>query len=304
MNAAIRAVTRQAIHNGYTVYGIERGFLGIINREIRELGPRDVGGIITSGGTVLKTARFPEFKEVAMQEKAYSVLQDMGIESLIVIGGDGSMAGAEALSRLGLNTMTIPATIDNDMNGTEYTIGFDTAINTVVDAVGKIRDTSNSHERIAIVEVMGRHAGHIALQSGLACGAEIVIIPEVEISLDAVCNRINESHQMGKEFSIILVAEGTYGGQAVKDYIKSHTYFDPSLTVLGYLQRGGSPSAFDSLLAARMSSAALEAIAKGEKNQILGYIEGRIKAIPYEVACNYKFPLDISQYTLLTTLSR
>ena len=160
MNAAIRAITRKAIHEGFSVYGIERGFEGIINSEIRPLHARDVGGIITTGGTILRTARYPEFKNLDVQQRAYRILQDFGIDHLIVIGGDGSQAGAEALMRLGQSTITIPCTIDNDMNGTQYTIGFDTALNTVVDAVGRIRDTSNSHERVAIIEVMGRHAGH------------------------------------------------------------------------------------------------------------------------------------------------
>ncbi|WP_251422847.1 ATP-dependent 6-phosphofructokinase [Veillonella agrestimuris] len=304
MNAAIRAVTRLALRKGYQVYGIERGFLGIINSEIRQLSPRDVGGIITTGGTILRTARFPEFKEHRVQEKAYRILQEEGIDHLIVIGGDGSMAGAEALAALGQSTMTIPATIDNDMNGTQYTIGFDTALNTIVDAVGRIRDTSNSHERIAVVEVMGRHSGHLAVQAGLACGAEIVMIPEYPVDLEGLCKHINESHQMGKEYSVILVAEGQLGGAAVKAYIKEHTYFDPSLTVLGYLQRGGSPSAFDGLLAARMSQVALQLIESGEKNQITGYIDGAIRGIPYEDTARYRFPLEEEAYQLISILSR
>ena len=244
MNAAIRAITRKAIHEGFSVYGIERGFEGIINSEIRPLHARDVGGIITTGGTILRTARYPEFKNLDVQQRAYRILQDFGINHLIVIGGDGSQAGAEALMRLGQSTITIPCTIDNDMNGTQYTIGFDTALNTVVDAVGRIRDTSNSHERVAIIEVMGRHAGHIALQAGLASGAELVLVPEYPMPLDEVCEHINKtSLQLGKEYSIILVAEGAYSSGEVKEYIKQHTYFDPSLTVLGYLQRGGAPSA-------------------------------------------------------------
>lgn len=304
MNAAIRAVTRLAIHKGYQVYGIERGFLGIINKEIRQLSPRDVGGIITTGGTILRTARFPEFKDKSVQEKAYDILQEEGIDHLIVIGGDGSMAGAEALAKLGQSTITIPATIDNDMSGTQYTIGFDTALNTIVDAVGRIRDTSNSHERIAVVEVMGRHSGNLAVQAGLACGAEIVMIPEYPVDLDKLCTHINESHQMGKEYSVIVVAEGQLGGPVVKEYIKDHTYFDPSLTVLGYLQRGGSPSAFDGLLAARMSQVALQLLEARMSNQITGYIDGKIRPIPYEEAQQYRFPLEEEVYNLISILSR
>lgn len=304
MNAAIRAITRKALHDGFSVYGIERGFQGIIHEQIRELGPRDVGGIITNGGTILRTARFPEFKDIHVQQKAYSILQDYGVNHLIVIGGDGSMAGAESLSRLGMSTMTIPATIDNDMNGTQYTIGFDSAVNTVVDAVRHIRDTSNSHERVAIVEVMGRHSGHIAVQSGLACGAEIVLVPEYPSDLNQVCKRIEESHALGKEYSIILVAEGAYSGAHVKEFIQEHTPFDPSLTVLGYLQRGGGPSAFDASLAARMSSAAIEALKNGESNNIIGYIDGDICLSTYKQAKSIHFNLHHSTYELLTELSR
>lgn len=303
MNAAIRAITRKAIHEGFSVYGIERGFEGIINSEIRPLHARDVGGIITTGGTILRTARYPEFKNLDVQQQAYRILQDFGIDHLIVIGGDGSQAGAEALMRLGQSTITIPCTIDNDMNGTQYTIGFDTALNTVVDAVGRIRDTSNSHERVAIIEVMGRHAGHIALQAGLASGAELVLVPEYPMPLDEVCEHINKTHQLGKEYSIILVAEGAYSSGEVKEYIKQHTYFDPSLTVLGYLQRGGAPSALDAILAARMSELAVDCLVRGEHNCITGYVDGQIRAIPYENAKTMKFGIDKSQYELISILS-
>ena len=187
MNAAIRALTRKAIHEGFEVFGIERGYLGIIEEKIFPLSNRDVGGIITQGGTMLKTARFPEFQNEEVQKKAYDILKAHDIDHLIVIGGDGSMRGATSLAKLGMSTMTIPCTIDNDMGGTQYTLGFDTALNTVVDAVGRIHDTSNSHERVAIVEVMGRKAGHIALKAGLACGAEIVLVPENPMPLHDVC---------------------------------------------------------------------------------------------------------------------
>lgn len=303
MNAAIRAITRKAIHEGFSVYGIERGFEGIINSEIRPLHARDVGGIITTGGTILRTARYPEFKNLEVQQKAYGILKNYGIDYLIVLGGDGSQAGAEALMRLGQPTITIPCTIDNDMNGTQYTIGFDTALNTVVDAVGRIRDTSNSHERVAIIEVMGRHAGHIALQAGLACGAELVLVPEYPMPLDKVCEHINKTHQLGKEYSIILVAEGAYSSGEVKEYIKSHTYFDPSLTVLGYLQRGGSPSALDAILAARMSEIAVDSLVCGQQDCIIGYVDGRIRAIPYNMSKTMHFGIDKDQYELISILS-
>ncbi len=303
MNAAIRAVTRKAIHEGFQVFGIERGYLGLIQEAIFPLRARDVGGIITQGGTMLKTARYPEFQDEALQKNAYQILKRYGIDHLIVIGGDGSMCGAQGLSRHGMSTMTIPCTIDNDMGGTQYTIGFDTALNTVVDAVGHIRDTSNSHERVAIVEVMGRKAGHIALQSGIACGAEIVLVPENPMPLHEVCRHLKETQLRGKEYSVILVAEGAYKSGEVKEFIKNHTEFDPSLTVLGYLQRGGGPSAFDAILAARMSEVCINTLMSGVDNRLIGYIDGHIRTISYKEAEKLQFPINEEQYTLLSILS-
>ena len=213
------------------------------------------------------------------------------------------MRGATSLSKLGMSTMTIPCTIDNDMGGTQYTIGYDTALNTVVDAVGRIRDTSNSHERVAIVEVMGRKAGHIALKAGLACGAEIVLVPENPMPLHAVCRHLKETQIRGKEYSVILVAEGAYNSGEVKAFIKEHTEFDPSLTVLGYLQRGGGPSAFDAILAARMSEVCINLLMSGVANRLVGYIDGHIRALSYEEAERLEFPIDEKDYRLLSILS-
>ena len=291
MNAAIRAITRKAIHEGFNVFGIERGYEGILNEEIKPLLRRDVGGIITTGGTYLKTARFPEFKNPQVQQEAYRILRQYDIDHLVVIGGDGSMAGAQALTNLGMSTITIPCTIDNDMGGTQYTIGFDTAVNTVVQCVGKIRDTSSAHERVAIVEVMGRHAGHIALQSGLACGAEIVLLPEHPLPLTEVCERLNETHRNGKTYSVIIVAEGAYNSYEVSDFIKANTYLDPSVTVLGYLQRGGAPSAMDAIMAARMSELAIDALLAGRDNRIIGYVDGALRALPYKESKEITYPI-------------
>ena len=303
MNAAIRALTRKAIHEGFEVFGVERGYLGIMEEQFVPLSNRSVGGIITQGGTMLKTARFPEFQNEDIQKKAYDILKSHSIDHLIVIGGDGSMRGATSLAKLGMSTMTIPCTIDNDMGGTQYTIGFDTALNTVVDAVGRIRDTSNSHERVAIVEVMGRKAGHIALKAGLACGAEIVLVPENPMPLHEVCRHLKETQIRGKEYSVILVAEGAYNSGEVKSYIKDHTEFDPSLTVLGYLQRGGGPSAFDAILAARMSETCIELLMNGTDNRLVGYIDGHIRPISYQEAESLNFPINDKDYTLLSILS-
>lgn len=303
MNAAIRAITRKAIHEGYNVFGIERGFEGIINKEIKPLLRRHVGGIITTGGTMLKTARYTDFKKEETQKEAYSILKSYGIDCLFVLGGDGSMSGAKALSNLGLPTITIPCTIDNDMIGTQMTIGFDTAINTVVQCIGKIRDTSSAHERVAIVEVMGRHAGHIALQSGLAAGAEVVLVPEHPTPLLEVCERLNETHQNGKSYSVIVVAEGAYNGYEVSDFIKQHTYFDPNVTVLGYLQRGGAPTAVDAILAANMSDVAVNSMKRGEYDRVIGYIDGLVRAIPYDEAPLFTYPISEEKYELISILS-
>lgn len=303
MNAAIRAVTRKAIYEGYQVIGIERGFMGIINQEFIPLSRRDVGNIITSGGTMLKTARFPDFKDEEVQKKAYNILQDNDIDHLIVIGGDGSMLGAKCLSKLGMSTITIPCTIDNDMAGTEYTIGFDTAVNNVVTAVAKIRDTSSAHERVAVVEVMGRHAGHVALQSGLACGAEVVLVPEHPTPLQDVCKRLLETHKNGKKYSCIVVAEGAYRGHEVSEYIQQYTYLEPTVTVLGYYQRGGAPTATDAVWAAKMSEAAIDYLLAGTDNCVIGAIKGQIQGIAYEEVNQYIHTIDESSYQLVEILS-
>lgn len=304
MNAVIRAVTRKAIHEGFGVYGIHRGYEGLLKNEIELLTRRDVGGIVNKGGTTLKTARCLEFKEAASQKLAYHILKAHNIDALIVVGGDGSMAGARALSALGMPTITIPGTIDNDMCGTEYTIGFDTALNTVLEAVNKIRDTTIAHERVAIIEVMGRHSGHIAVQAGLACGAEVVLVPEAPMPLDEMCSSLKATHLSGKTYSIVIVAEGVCSGYEVCDYIRQHTEFKPSVTVLGYLQRGGSPSARDSIMAALMGEKAVEALVNGQVNALIGYINSKVAIVPYDEAVNLKFGLDENAYKLINVLGR
>lgn len=303
MNAVVRAVTRTGIEKGYNVFGIQRGYEGLLNEEITPLTRRHVGGIIQRGGTFLRTARCPEFKELERQKEAYKILQNNGIEGLIVVGGDGSMAGARALSNLGIPTITIPGTIDNDMCGTQYTIGFDTALNTIIDAVSKIRDTISSHERVAVIEVMGRHAGHLALNAGIACGAEVVLLPENPMPLKDMCNRLYETHSNGKSYSIVLVAEGVYSGYEVCDYIKENTYFDPTVTVLGYIQRGGTPSARDSIMGSLMGAVAIEAIGEENFNSMVGYIDGKIVVNSYDYVDELKFSLNEDMYDLLSILS-
>lgn len=303
MNSVVRAVTRVGIEKGYNIFGIERGYEGLLNEEIRPLTRRDVGGIVQRGGTFLRTARCLEFKNLERQKDAYRILQDNGIDGLVVVGGDGSMAGARALTALGLPTITIPGTIDKDMYGTQYTIGFDTTLNTIIDAVSKIRDTIFSHERVAVIEVMGRHAGHLALNAGIACGAEVVLLPEDPLPLESMCERLYETHSNGKPYSIVLVAEGAYSGYEVFDYIKQKTYFDPTVTVLGYIQRGGSPSAYDNTMGAVMGAAAIEAFAQSNYNSMVGFIDGKIAINSYEIAETLKYPLDENLYNLINVLS-
>lgn len=303
MNAAVRAVTRKAIDAGLNVTGIEYAFRGIIEEAFIPLTKKDVKGIITRGGTILRTARFPEFKNIEIQKKAYHILQAHDIDCLVVIGGDGSMAGAKSLANLGMPTIVIPCTIDNDMAGTEYTLGFDTSVQTVLEAVTKIRDTSDSHERVAIVEVMGRHAGHIALQSALACGAEIVLVPEHPESLEVVCQRLYNTHKQGKQYSIIIVAEGAYSAYEVNEYIRAHTYFTPSVTVLGYIQRGGNPCATDSVWATKMGALAVDSILQGKINCLVGLVQGNLKTIPYSEVYQYPHQLNEDLYNLIGTLS-
>lgn len=284
MNGAIRAVVRKSLYYGYEVFGIERGYEGLIQGNFKQMDTASVAGIIQRGGTVLKTARSKDFRTPEGFAKALRNLKEYNIFCLVVIGGDGSMAGAKKLSEAGINTVVIPGTIDNDMAGTDYTIGFDTAINTALDAVNKIRDTVESHSRVAIIEVMGRSAGHIALMTGLACGAEKILLPEEKLDLDSVCRKLSETYKRGKRYSIIVVAEGAASGYDVAKAIKEKTEFDASVTVLGYIQRGGSPSAKDNIMASRMGSAAVDAIAENTMNCLVGANLGEIVLLDYATA--------------------
>lgn len=304
MNAAIRAVTRCAIAQGFSVMGIHRGYAGLLENDMEELTLRSVGGIVQRGGTILGTARSPQFATEEAQRRAVEILKNASIDGLVVIGGDGSMRGAMALEDLGIPTVTIPGTIDNDMNGTEYTLGFDTTLNTIIDAVSKIRDTIASHARVAVIEVMGRHAGHLALNAGIACGAEIVLLPERPMPLEMVCDKLRETYDSGKSYSIVLVAEGAYTGFEVRDFIKANSSFDPSVTVLGYIQRGGSPSARDNVIAAQMGEEAVNAFLQGCTGSVIGLIGGQIMATPYEEAVALGHPFEERKYELLNILSR
>ena len=304
MNAAIRAVVRRGLHHGLDVMGFSHGYEGLLKSNFMPLSRSSVSGIIGHGGTILKTARSEAFVSPGGFQVAVKNLRDYEIDALIVIGGNGSMAGAIKLSEAGIPTMTIPATIDNDMFGTDYAIGFDTALNTVVDAVNKIRDTAASHERVALVQVMGRSSGHIAMMSGLAAGAEVVIIPEQPWTIEELCNQLNESYARGRLYSLVMLAEGVGNGFTLADEISSRTGFKPHVTVLGYIQRGGSPSAKDNIMATRMGSMAVDALVDGRINMMAAELNGEIKMIPYEQAINDERGIDLSIYDLIRSLAK
>ncbi|WP_443662028.1 6-phosphofructokinase [Clostridium sp.] len=276
MNAAIRAVVRMAIFKGIRVMGVQRGYSGLINGEIFDMDRHSVSDIIHRGGTILRTARCEEFKTEAGRKKAVNVLRVFGIDGLVVIGGDGSFAGAQLLSELGIATVGIPGTIDNDLPYSEYTIGFDTALNTVLDAINKIRDTSSSHERISVVEVMGRNCGDIALYAGIGGGAEEVIIPEKGYDIDSLCKTIFEGKLRGKMHNLIILAEGVGGANELAIQVEEITGIESRATILGHIQRGGSPSAFDRMLASKMGVAAVQVLIEGRSGRVIGMKDGKI----------------------------
>ena len=276
MNAAIRAVVRKAIFHGLEVYGVYNGYAGLIEGKIKKLELGSVGDTIHRGGTMLHTARCPEFKTMEGQHKAIGQLKTCDIHGLVVIGGDGSYRGAQKLAELDFPTIAIPGTIDNDIPGTDFTIGFDTALNTVVEAIDKIRDTATSHERIFVIEVMGRHAGDIALWSGLAGGAESILIPEEPIDIHQVISKVNRGYNRGKKHSIIVVAEGVASAFDIARQMKEIGKLDTRVTVLGHIQRGGSPTATDRVLASRMGAKAVELLLEGKSGRAVGIQNNRI----------------------------
>lgn len=304
MNAAIRAVVRKAIYHGLKIYGIERGFAGLVNGvELRHLGLGSVAGIIHRGGTILLTARAPEFKDPAVQQQVVRRLQKQGIDGLVVIGGDGSFRGALALHEQGIKVIGVPGTIDNDIPGTEATIGFDTAINSAVDAIDRLRDTATSHERTFVVEVMGRSTGFIALAAGLAGGAESILLPEIAYDLDDICRRLVKGVQREKLHSIIIVAEGVANAFHIGEEIKKKTGMETRVSVLGHLQRGGSPTAYDRILASRLGAEAVELLRKGESGYMVGMAGGEVIKIPLSDVSVAGKPLPVHIYQLSQILS-
>ncbi|MDQ0191141.1 6-phosphofructokinase [Alicyclobacillus cycloheptanicus] len=282
MNAAVRAVVRTGIYHGLEVFGIPRGYQGLLNGTLTPMSLGSVADIIQRGGTILYTARCEEFKSEQGQQRGLEVLRENGIEGLVVIGGDGSFRGAERLAKLGMPTIGVPATIDNDIACCDLTIGFDTAVQTAIEAIDKIRDTATSHDRTFVVEVMGRHAGDIALHVGLAGGAESILIPEVPFNLETVIHKLERGVARGKKHSIIVVAEGAGRGMEIGKYLQEHTGLDVRVTVLGHIQRGGPPTARDRVLASQLGAFAVELLLAGEGGKMAGRQDGRLCAVDFE----------------------
>jgi len=304
MNAAIRSIVRSAIYNGLEVVGFERGYAGLIEGQARHMGPRSVSGIINLGGTILKTLRCKEMKTPEGIEKAVETLNNKGVEGLITIGGDGTFRGASELYKAsGIPIIGVPATIDNDVAGTDTTIGFDTAVNTALSAIDKIRDTATSHERIFVVEVMGRNRGFLALEVGLAGGAEIILVPEIKFNLDKICERLKTAHKRGKTSEIIVMAEGAGDSHEVMKYIAKKTGYPVRLTVLGYIQRGGIPTARSRALACEFGHHAVELLLRGEKKRMVGIKGGKIVSVDLDYSWKERKELDLNHYRLAEILS-
>ncbi|WP_199622103.1 6-phosphofructokinase [Paenibacillus alkalitolerans] len=303
MNAGVRAVVRSAIYHGLRVFAVQRGYHGLIHDDIREMDIRSVGDIIHRGGTILQTARSKEFMTEEGRQTAAENLRKREIDGLIVIGGDGSYQGANKLSKLGIKTMGLPGTIDNDIPFTDFTIGFDTAVGIVVDAVNKLRDTMTSHERSSVVEVMGRHAGDIALYAGLASGAETILVPEVPFNLDDVAARMKAHFDNGKRHSIIIVAEGVGSGEDIARGITERNGLESRVTVLGHIQRGGSPTHNDRILASRLGDFAVRRLLVGDSGKACGVIKGELVATDFERVVTAKKPFNRELYDLALRLS-
>lgn len=295
MNAAIRAVVRAGIYYGMKVFGVQKGYNGLIYGDIAEMTLRSVSDIIHRGGTILQTARSPEFNTEEGVKKAIAMARVFGIDAIVVIGGDGSFRGARDLSNLGMSVIGLPGTIDNDIGCTDYTIGFDTACNTVQDAIDKIRDTAYSHERCSVLEVMGRHAGYIAANVGIAGGAEVILLPErnFDISKDVI-KPIIEGRNRGKKHYVVIVAEGVGGAIEISDEIEEKTGVESRATILGHLQRGGSPTVYDRVMASRMGVKAVELLKDGVANRIVAFKDNKLVDIEINEALNMKKRIDES----------
>ena len=308
MNGAIRAVVRTGLDKGWEVFGIEHGYLGLVNDNIKVMGARDVGGIIQQGGTILGSSRCPEFETEEGRLKALRTLEQHDIEALVVIGGNGSQIGAHDLSRMDYPVVGVASTIDNDLFGVEISIGVDTALNIALEAIDRLKVTASSHQRAFLIEVMGRDCGYIALMAGIAGGAEIVIIPEVEIDPESVAAQLRTEYTKGKAHAIVVVAEGArYNAERLRLYFQEHRErlgFDLRVTILGHVQRGGAPGAFDRLLSTRMGAAATDYLAQGQHGILVGLVKGEIGATALaEVVANKK-ELDLNLLKLARALNK
>jgi len=304
MNAAIRAVVRTGLFYGLEVWGIERGYSGLLEGQFTPMNISSVGGIIQRGGTILKTSRSEKFKTKPGLEIAVKMLSRFKIDGLVTIGGDGTLRGALDLSNLGIKTIGIPATIDNDLYKTDMSIGVDTALNTVLTAIDKIKDTASSHQRAFIIEVMGRNSGYLSLISGIAGGVEEIIIPEISFNLRDMSSKLKKGYQRGKAHCIVVVAEGVDKTYEIAHYLKDKIGFETRVTILGYLQRGGSPTVFDRLLASRLGASAVEHILKGETSKMVGLIGNDVKATELKTVLSRQKNINQDIYDLAQILAR
>ncbi|MBN2558512.1 MAG: 6-phosphofructokinase [Clostridia bacterium] len=304
MNAVIRAVVRTGYYYQYNVLGIYRGYEGMINGEIEKINPRDVSGILQDGGTILKTARSTRFLDIEQKKRAYEICRVFGIDAVVVIGGDGSYRGALDFSKVGMPVICIPGTIDNDIGSTEYTIGYDTALNTVMDSIDKVRDTAYSHERCTVIEVMGRDSGYIAVNDGIAGGADVILIPEADFDIDAdVIKPILECRNRGKKDYCVIVAEGVGKATQICDEITRKTGIISRATILGYVQRGGSPTAYDRIMASRMGAKAVELINEGKLNRVVSLINNKVTDLDLEEALSMTKSINLEMLKLAKIIS-
>jgi 6-phosphofructokinase 1 len=308
MNAAIRAVVRAAIDRGWEAYGVRQGYRGLIDGDIHPLGRRDVGGILQHGGTMLGSARCPEFKTLEGRQQGLQNLHEKGIDGLVVIGGNGSQTGAHELSKMGMAVVGVASTIDNDLYGAEITIGVDTALNIALEAIDRLKVTASSHQRAFLVEVMGRDCGYLALMAGIAGGAESIILPEVETDPNVLAEELRDAYQRGKTHAVVVVAEGAkYNAEALVQFFKEHRQeigFALRATILGHVQRGGTPNAFDRILATRLGAAAVAQLAAGNSGVLCGLNKGEISATPYEVVTANHKPLSEEMLELARVMAR
>ena len=302
MNASIRAIVRTAMKNDIKVMGIREGYSGLYNGDIYPMDRRSVSDIIQKGGTILKTARFDSFSKKEVRRKASQVLKVYGIEGLVVIGGDGTFRGAQGLGELGINTIGIPGTIDNDLAYTDYSIGFDTAQNTIIDAINKIRDTSASHQRVSVVEVMGRDCGDLALHSGIAGGATTILVPEKKLSKEELIKTVMEGKKRKKNHNLVVIAEGVGKSDEIAREIETISGIETRLTVLGHIQRGGAPTAFDRILASQMGHRAIELLMEEKSQRVIGIVDGKIVDIDINTALSKKKKFNEKLYDITMDL--